>query len=77
MFIELLVASVIIVIISILLLGFNIFFLKKKFPETSVGHNRNMKKLGIYCVKCEEQKKFRQKKARFRLDPKNIRIAVE
>lgn len=77
MSIELLVASVVIVIISILLIGFNIFFLKKKFPETSVGHNRNMKKLGIYCVKCEEQKEFRQKKAKFRLDAKNIRIAIE
>ena len=77
MFIEILIASVIIVIVSILLLGFNIFFMKKKFPETSVGHNRDMKKLGIYCVKCEEQKKYRQEKSKFRLDAKKIRIATE
>ena len=77
MFIKILVAAVIVVIISVLLLGINIFFLKKKFPETSVGHNRNMKKLGISCVKCEEQKKFRQEKSRFRLHPKKLRIAVD
>ncbi len=77
MFIKILIATVIFVIISVLLLGINIFFFKKKFPETSVGHNRNMKKLGIWCVKCEEQKKFHQEKSRFRVHPKKIRMAVE
>jgi hypothetical protein len=77
MFVEILIASVIIILISFLLLGFNIFFMKKRFPETSVGHNRDMRKLGIYCVKCEEQKKYRQERSRFRLDAKKIRIAVE
>jgi len=77
MFIEILIASIIIVFVSILMLGFNIFFMKRKFPETSVGHNRNMRNLGLYCVKCEEQKKFRQEKTRFTLDAKKIRIAAE
>ena len=77
MFIEILIASVIIVLVSFLLLGLNIFFMKRKFPESSVGHNRDMKKLGIHCVKCEEQKKYRQKRSRFMLDAKKIRIVVE
>jgi hypothetical protein len=77
MFIEILIASVIIILISFLLLGFNIFFMKRRFPETSVGHNRDMKKLGIHCVKCEEQKKYRHEKNKFRLDVKKIKIAAE
>lgn len=35
-------------------LGFNIFFLKKKFPETEVGHNKEMRKRGIKCTRTEE-----------------------
>ncbi|SDC29078.1 hypothetical protein [Williamwhitmania taraxaci] len=35
-------------------LGFNIFFLKKKFPETEVGHNKDMRKRGIKCARTEE-----------------------
>jgi hypothetical protein len=77
MFLTILIASVIVVIFSTLLLGFNIFFLKKKFPETHVGHNSNMKKLGISCVKCEEQKKFRQEKVKFNLDASKLRMVVE
>jgi hypothetical protein len=51
-----------ILIITILLLGIallgmmlNILVKKKgKFPEYRVGHNRNMHKIGITCVKHEE-----------------------
>ena len=28
-----------------------------KFPETSVGHNPNMRKLGLSCEKCDELKR--------------------
>jgi hypothetical protein len=36
-------------------LAFNIIFRKKgKFPAYRVGHNSNMKKIGITCVKHEE-----------------------
>jgi hypothetical protein len=36
-----------------------------------------MKKLGISCVKCEEQKKFRQEKVKFNLDASKLRMVVE
>lgn len=43
-------------------LGFNIFFRKRKFPETEVGKNKNMKSLGLSCAKCDEWKKFNSAK---------------
>lgn len=51
--------SIIIVGISILGLGVNIFFRKTSFPETEIGRNKNMKAIGISCVKCGEMKKHR------------------
>ena len=41
------------VIVGIALIGlcFNLIFRKKPFPETHVGHNKEMKKRGIMCVK--------------------------
>ena len=42
--------------ISFLAIGFNIFFRKKKFPVTSVGGNKEMRKLGLSCAKHEELK---------------------
>lgn len=43
-------------------LGFNIFFRKKKFPETEVGHNKEMRKLGIKCARTEEILLWRKNK---------------
>lgn len=42
--------------LAFLAMGFNIFFRKKKFPEFEVGHNKDMRKLGIHCAKYEELK---------------------
>jgi hypothetical protein len=45
------------VLLSLAMLGMalNILVKKKgKFPEYRVGHNRNMHKLGITCVKHDE-----------------------
>ena len=40
----------ILLLLSVLILGFNIFFNKKgKFPATQIGHNKAMRKKGIYC----------------------------
>jgi hypothetical protein len=45
-----------------LMLAFNIIFRKKgKFPAYRVGHNPQMKKIGITCVKHEEIKCHRQR----------------
>ena len=46
---------------AVLALSINIIFRKKgKFPETEVGKNRNMQKLGIRCTKQEEIRQWRQ-----------------
>jgi hypothetical protein len=48
-------------------LAFNLVFRNRDFPETHVGHNKEMKKKGIACVKTfdkiEQQKAW--KKDRF------------
>jgi len=52
--------SLVLIAIAVLLMGIRIFFNKLlfnkqgKFPVTSVGHNPEMKKLGISCVKHDE-----------------------
>ena len=47
---QIFIISSVLVLLSILILGFNIFFTKKgKFPETRIGHNKAMRKKGIYC----------------------------
>lgn len=44
-------------------LGVNILFRKNgKFPQTEVGHNKNMKNLGITCAKHDELKIFKKQK---------------
>lgn len=56
--------SVILLFIAMSFLAINILFRKNgKFPEYRVGHNRNMKKLGIKCVKHEEFECYRKYKA--------------
>jgi CRISPR/Cas system CMR-associated protein Cmr3 (group 5 of RAMP superfamily) len=47
--------SIILLSISIAGMAFNLIFRKNgKFPSYRVGHNKDMKKLGINCVKYEE-----------------------
>ena len=58
MFLTLLLISVIVVALAIVGLGVSIFFKKNgKFPETGVGHNPEMRKLGLNCARSEELKK--------------------
>ncbi|PLX23406.1 MAG: hypothetical protein C0597_01150 [Marinilabiliales bacterium] len=56
MFIEVLLLVFGLISISFIAIGFNIFFRKKKFPQTSVGGNKEMRKLGLSCAKHEEIK---------------------
>lgn len=46
--------------LSILLLGINIFVFGRKFPETEVGKNKDMIKLGLCCPHCEERARYRK-----------------
>jgi hypothetical protein len=72
MLLELIILVAVLVLVSISLIGFNVFFLKKKFPETHVGHNSNMKKLGITCAKHEDIGKTRTDTRK--IDPEDIKI---
>lgn len=68
-------------VVGIALLGlcFNLVFRKKPFPETHVGHNKEMKKRGIMCVKAmdalEQKKAWGQKNEKYanlKLDNQSI-----
>lgn len=58
---KILIASLIFVGIAVLLLCFNIIFLKKDFPDTEISHNKEMRKRGIICAKEEELRIWRKK----------------
>lgn len=48
--------TVIILALAFLGLGLKIFFTKNgKFPEHRVGHNKEMRKRKIYCVKTQDK----------------------
>jgi len=65
---QLIIISIAIVTVSFMLLGINILFLKKKFPETEVGKNKNMMKIGLSCPKCEERRMYRKSKTSISLN---------
>jgi hypothetical protein len=48
------------VAVALLLLGINIFVFGRKFPETEVGKNKNMIRLGLRCPHCEERTRYRK-----------------
>lgn len=53
--------SLILVGLAIFLLCINILFKKDgEFPETEVGHNREMRKRGIICAKEDEIRMLRK-----------------
>jgi hypothetical protein len=57
MFLKILILALILISISTLGLMLNIIIKKKgRFPAYRVGHNKDMRKLGITCVKHEEIK---------------------
>ncbi len=56
MFFKLLLITIVIMAIVFLGLGVQTFFSKKKkFPETKVGHNKQMRKNKIYCYKTQQK----------------------
>ena len=53
---SLIIISVAIIAIAVFLMSFNIIFRKNgKFPETEIGHNKEMRKMGLMCAKSEEK----------------------
>ena len=70
--------AILFVAFAFLILGFNIFFRGKKFPETEVGKNKHMRQLGIYCTKCEEMKIWHSlnKKKKSKIRPEQLQIDI-
>ena len=57
MLLNIIILTVILLSISMIGLAFNILFRKKgKFPAYRVGHNPEMRKIGITCAKSDERK---------------------
>lgn len=54
MFLTIFILSLVFIGIALLGLGINIFFRKKPFPETSVGHNKEMRRRKIFCIKTQQ-----------------------
>jgi hypothetical protein len=65
---KIVVIAVAIVALSVLLLGINIFIFGRKFPETEVGKNKHMIRLGLKCPHCEERARYRKTRP-VKLDP--------
>lgn len=62
---EIFIAALLLVGISVIGLCFNIIFRKDgKFPDTEISHNPAMKKLGIKCAKEEELRLWGKKHGR-------------
>ena len=49
-----LLAAILFVGLAVILLGVNIFFFKKPFPDGEISTNPEMRKRGIKCAKQEE-----------------------
>ena len=63
-FLLIFVVTVLLVAICFMAIGTQVFFGKrKKFPETEIGHNAEMRKRNIKCAKCEELEKCALKDA--------------
>ncbi len=57
MFLKLLLPAILLVGLAGIFLGIRMILQKNgKFPETEIGHNKEMRKMGIICAKAEEIK---------------------
>ncbi len=63
-----------IVLVSFVLLGFNIFFRNVRFPETEIGRNKAMRKLGLSCPRCDEMKTFSKKPQHIAINPEELKV---
>lgn len=65
-----LILSFILILLSVLLLGINVFFSKKrKFPNTHVSGNKALRDKGIHCATTQDREE-RKKKGLFELTGK-------
>ena len=57
-------AAVVFVGLAVLLLGVNIFFFNRPFPDGEISTNPEMQKRGIKCAKQEELEMLAQRKGK-------------
>ena len=57
-------AAIIFVGLAVLLLGVNIFFFNRPFPDGEISSNKEMQKRGIKCVKQEEMEMLASQKGK-------------
>ncbi len=59
---QLLVITIFLIAFCVFLLSFNILFKKDgKFPESEIGKNRELRKLGLMCAKSQEKILWKKK----------------
>ena len=59
-----LIVAVAVLILAVLAMGAAVFFTRKgKFPDGEISRNRELRKMGITCVKEEELRLWRKGKA--------------
>ncbi len=59
-----LLAAIVFVGLAVLLLGVNIFFFKRPFPNGEISTNEEMQRRGIKCVKQEEMEMLQKGKGK-------------
>ena len=59
-----LLAAIVFVGLAVLLLGVNIFFFKRPFPDGEISTNPEMRKRGIKCAKQEEMEMLAAQKGK-------------
>lgn len=57
-------AALLLIGFGVIGMAFNIIFRKKAFPQTDVGSNENMRKMGIRCMREEEDRIWGEKDSR-------------
>lgn len=57
-------AAIVFVGLAVLLLGVNIFFFHRPFPDGEISTNPEMRKRGIKCAKQEELELLREQKGK-------------
>lgn len=71
--IQTILAALILIGIAVIGLAIRIIIIKGgRFPETHVGHNKEMRKRGIFCAKAFD--KMEQKKAKSPVDYTTLKI---
>lgn len=59
---EVLIAAIVFVGFAVFIMCFNIIFRNKPFPDSEIGHSKELRKRGIICAKEEEIKLWGPKK---------------